>query len=62
MINSLRDMDQREKHMGSYEDGITYLEGQLTRCQHKLEEKIRAVEAVNKEIATIRAEAADEAA
>ena len=36
MINSLRDMEQREKHMGSYEDGITYLEGQLTRCQHKL--------------------------
>ena len=62
MINSLMDMEQREKHMGSYEDGVTYLEGQLARCQHKLEEKDRALITAHKEVAAVRAEVAQEAA
>ena len=62
LINSLKDMDQREKHMGSYEDGVTYLEGQLTRCQHKLEEKDRALIAAHKEVAVVRLELSQEAA
>ena len=44
--------------MTSYEDGVTFLEQQLTRAQRKLEEKTRAIQAVHDEIATIRAEAA----
>lgn len=48
--------------MGSYEDGVTYLEGQLARCQHKLEEKDRALITAHKEVAAVRAEVAQEAA
>jgi vacuolar-type H+-ATPase subunit E/Vma4 len=54
-------MEEREKHMTNYEDGITFLEQQLTRAQHKLEEKTRALQAAHEEVATIRAEAAQEA-
>ena len=35
-IAELKDAEVKELHMTNYEDGITFLEGQLTRCQHKL--------------------------
>lgn len=48
--------------MSNYEDGITFLEGQLARCQRKLEEQGRALRTANKELSQVRADAAKESA
>jgi peptidoglycan hydrolase CwlO-like protein len=54
LLASFKDLEQKEMHMTNYEDGITFLEGQLTRCQRKLEEKARALQMLHTEIAVVR--------
>lgn len=62
LINSLRDIDGKENHMGTYENGITFLERQYKKVQLKLEEKGRLVSRLSKEINDIRAETDKEVA
>ncbi len=56
LLASFKDLQQKKAHISNYDDGITFFEGQLARCQRRLEQKTCAVLAVNKEIAQIRAE------
>ncbi len=54
LINSIKDLDAKEDQMGGYENGIVFLERQLTKCQLKLEEKSRTVNMLYNDINDIR--------
>ena len=60
LINSLKDIDGKEDFLSNYENGITFLERQVKKCQIKLEEKSRIIAKLYKDINDIRAEADQE--
>lgn len=56
LINSIKDIDNKEDQLTGYENGIVFLQRQFKKCQLKLDEKSRTVNKLYKEINDIRSD------